>query len=60
LREIPIEKVLQQRPADPVTLAVRRMLPKNRLGHDLLRRLKVYAGMEHPHLAQQPVKVTAI
>lgn len=60
LREIPIEKVLQKRPADPVILAVRRMLPKNRIGHDLLRRLKVYAGEEHPHIAQQPVKVTTL
>jgi large subunit ribosomal protein L13 len=39
---------------------VRRMLPKNRIGHDLLRRLKVYAGEEHPHIAQKPVKVTTI
>jgi large subunit ribosomal protein L13 len=60
LKEIPIEKVLAQRPIDPVVLAVRRMLPKNRLGHDVLRRLKVYPGAEHPHMAQQPVKVTAI
>ena len=57
LREIPIEKIREQRPADIVTLAVRRMLPKNRLGHDMLRRLKVYAGPDHPHSAQKPVKV---
>lgn len=60
LKEVPIDKVLQKRPTDPVTLAVRRMLPKNRIGHDLLRRLKVYAGDEHPHSAQQPVKVTQL
>ena len=60
LKEVPLAKVLEKRPADPVTLAVRRMLPKSRLGHDLLRRLKVYAGEEHPHTAQQPVKVDSI
>lgn len=59
LREVPLAKVNERRPADVVTLAVRRMLPKNRLGHDLLRRLKVYPGPEHPHAAQKPVKVGA-
>lgn len=34
--------------------AVRRMLPKTRMGHDMLRRLKVYRGAEHPHAAQNP------
>jgi large subunit ribosomal protein L13 len=36
------------------------MLPKTALGHDLLSRLKVYAGPEHPHAAQQPVQVEKI
>ena len=57
LREVAIDKVKERRPEDIVTLAVRRMLPKNRLGHEMLRRLKVYSGTEHPHSAQQPVKV---
>ena len=35
-------------------LAVRRMLPKNRSGRDMLRRLKVYSGTDHPHVAQSP------
>ena len=35
-------------------LAVKGMLPKNRLGRKMLRKLKVYAGAEHPHQAQQP------
>jgi len=56
-REVSIERVAQQRPADIVTLAVRRMLPKNRLGRNLLRRLKVYPGTDHPHTAQTPVRV---
>lgn len=45
------------RPNDIVTLAVRRMLPKTRLGKTMLKRLRVYPGTEHPHSAQQPVKV---
>jgi len=46
-----------RRPNDIVKLAVRRMLPKNRLGRDLLRHLKVYPGPDHPHSAQKPVAV---
>lgn len=44
----------QRRPQLLVEDAVRRMLPKNRLGRALYRKLKVYAGAEHPHQAQQP------
>ena len=58
-KRVAMERVRAQRPDDIVALAVRRMLPKTRLGHDMLRRLKVYAGSEHPHTAQQPVKVAA-
>jgi large subunit ribosomal protein L13 len=43
-----------RRPIRLVELAVRGMLPKNRLGRRQLRKLKVYAGAEHPHVAQQP------
>ena len=57
LREVSLEKVAETRPQDIVTLAVRRMLPKNRLGRNLLSRLKVYPGTEHPHGAQKPCKV---
>ena len=52
-----LERVRKQRPEEIVTLAVRRMLPKTRLGHDMLRMLKVYPGEEHPHTAQKPVAV---
>ena len=55
---VALDKVIERRPADVVTLAVRRMLPKTRLGRDILRNLKVYASDEHPHGAQGPVKVT--
>jgi len=45
---------LQRKPTDLVTMAVKRMLPKNALGRHMLFKLKVYPGPEHPHQAQQP------
>jgi large subunit ribosomal protein L13 len=54
------ENLAARRPDEILRLAVRRMLPKTALGHDLLSRLKVYAGAEHPHTAQQPVLVETI
>lgn len=47
-------KLLAARPERVMELAVKGMLPKNRLGADMYRKLKVYAGSEHPHAAQQP------
>lgn len=57
LKEVSMSDVRERRPNDLVTLAVRRMLPKTRLGHRMLKRLKVYPGAEHPHTAQNPQKV---
>lgn len=57
LREVSFEDIKNRRPDHIITEAVRRMLPKNRIGRDMLRRLKVYAGTDHPHVAQSPVKV---
>ena len=48
------QKVLQRKPQFPLEHAVRGMLPKNRLGRKLFTNLKVYAGADHPHAAQQP------
>lgn len=45
---------LERRPEEVIRMAVRGMLPKNRLGRKQLLKLKVYAGPEHPHEAQQP------
>jgi large subunit ribosomal protein L13 len=59
-REVPYADLQKRRPAEIVRLAVKRMLPKNALGHDLFTRLKVYAGPEHPHAAQKPLKVEKI
>ena len=52
-----LDRIKARRPHDAVKLAVRRMLPKNKLGKRMLSRLKVYAGTEHPHSAQKPIKV---
>ncbi|GAB6095134.1 50S ribosomal protein L13 [Desulfatiferula olefinivorans] len=46
--------LLKKRPADVIRFAVKGMLPKNRLGSDLNKKLRVYAGPDHPHAAQQP------
>jgi large subunit ribosomal protein L13 len=56
-KTISYAKMLAQKPEQVIKLAVRRMLPKNTLGHDMFRKLKVYAGAEHPHTAQQPEKM---
>jgi large subunit ribosomal protein L13 len=48
-------QLLEQNPRRAVEKAVRGMLPHNRLGRQLITKLKVYAGPEHPHQAQQPV-----
>ncbi|QDU85434.1 50S ribosomal protein L13 [Planctomycetes bacterium Pla163] len=55
LKERDMDYMRERTPEMIVTLAVRRMLPKSRLGRDMLRNLKVYAGAEHPHTAQKPV-----
>ncbi len=52
IRAVPLREMLAKHPERVIELAVRRMLPKNRLGRHLLGRLKVYAGPEHPHEAQ--------
>jgi len=54
IREISLKDLLVKKPEDVITKAVRGMLPKNRLGRALLKKLKVYAGPEHPHTAQDP------
>ncbi len=56
LRRIPYTRLLAERPEKAIEVAVRGMLPHNRLGRAMARKLKVYRGPEHPHAAQQPVK----
>lgn len=60
LKEVPFENLMERRPDEIVRLAVRRMLPKTVLGRDMRRRLKIYAGSNHPHTAQQPTQVDTI
>ncbi len=54
LREANLAKMMQNKPQEVFRLAVRRMLPKNRLGRKMLKKLHVYANGEHPHQAQKP------
>jgi large subunit ribosomal protein L13 len=54
LTSISARNLKEKRPEDLVRFAVRGMLPKNRLGRKLVKKLKVYVGNEHPHAAQQP------
>ncbi len=54
LTSISAEKLMEKRPEDLVRFAVKGMLPKNRLGRQLFKKLKVYSGDVHPHDAQQP------
>jgi large subunit ribosomal protein L13 len=55
LKRVRYDELLSTRPERAIELAVKGMLPKNSLGRQMLRKLKVYAGPEHPHTAQQPV-----
>jgi len=55
LRSMRYEELMAKSPAKVVEKAVRGMLPKNTLGRKMLTKLKVYAGDQHPHAAQQPV-----
>lgn len=54
LKEISAGKLLEKKPEELIRKAVKGMLPKNALGRQMFRKLKVYAGAEHPHQAQQP------
>lgn len=54
LRQMPLKTMLAKHPDRVISEAVRRMLPKNNLGRLMLKKLKVYAGPDHPHEAQQP------
>lgn len=54
IRSITAAKLLEKKPEELVKKAVKGMLPKNKLGREMFRKLKVYAGGDHPHAAQQP------
>jgi large subunit ribosomal protein L13 len=54
LKATPLEKMLDKKPEFVLMHAVKGMLPRNTLGRALIKKLKIYAGAEHPHSAQQP------
>ncbi|MEJ1088227.1 50S ribosomal protein L13 [Microbacterium sp. Mu-80] len=58
LKAVSYAELLEKNPVRAVEKAVRGMLPKNTLGRQQLSKLKVYAGAEHPHAAQQPTPYT--
>lgn len=57
LKEVSLRRMLEEHPTRVVRHAVRGMLPKSRLGRKMAKKLKVYAGAEHPHEAQQPERL---
>lgn len=58
LKTINAKDLLEKKPEDLVRIAVKGMLPKNRLGRTLIKKLKVYVGEGHPHEAQKPETLT--
>ncbi len=57
LKTIKVSEMLTKHPEEVLRRAVRGMLPKNRLGRALIKKLKIYCGSEHPHKAQKPIKI---
>jgi large subunit ribosomal protein L13 len=58
IKSISFEKLVQKAPERTIEIAVKGMLPKGPLGRAMFKKLKVYAGTEHPHAAQQPQELT--
>ena len=57
LKSINFYGLIAKKPAEPLMIAIKGMLPKGPLGRKLLTNVKVYAGPEHPHQAQNPIAV---
>ncbi len=57
LKQISARRLLEKKPDEVLRSAVRRMLPRNSLGRRQLKKLKIYAGPDHPHQAQNPEKL---
>lgn len=55
MKQRTLAEMLDRKPEEVIRLAVKRMLPKNRLGRKMLSKLKIYTGSEHPHAPQKPV-----
>lgn len=54
LKQVPYKRLMEEKPGKIVELAVKGMLPKNKLGRAMMKKLRVYSGTEHNHEAQQP------
>jgi len=57
IKETNAEKLLAKKPTEMIRMAVKGMLPKNSLGRQMIRKLKIYAGANHPHEPQKPVTI---
>ncbi len=57
MKEVPLEMLRKRHPDRIIRHAVAGMMPKNRLGRAMIRKLKIYAGSKHPHEAQRPIVV---
>ena len=57
LKEVQYKALMAKKPVLAVELAVKGMLPKNSIGRKMFKKLKAYAGSEHPHQAQQPIEL---
>lgn len=60
LRNITLGDLLQKNPSEVITKAVTRMLPKNRIGDVMAKRLRVFAGAEYTHKAQKPIQIEVL
>ncbi|MBX3184087.1 MAG: 50S ribosomal protein L13 [Polyangiaceae bacterium] len=58
IRSQSFAELVAQKPAAPIQIAVKGMLPKNALGRKMIKKLKVYASAEHPHTAQSPEQLS--
>lgn len=58
LKETNFKALIAKKPTDPLKIAVKGMLPKGPLGRTMLKKLKIFAGSEHDHIAQQPTPLT--
>lgn len=54
LKSVSLATLMEKKPTEAVSLAIKGMLPHNRLGRAMSKKLRVYAGPDHPHAAQQP------
>lgn len=54
IKDLTLAQLLEKHPTQPIEKAVKGMLPRGPLGREMFKKLKVYAGNEHPHAAQQP------